>query len=195
MRNWLIGAAALMLAQTQAEGAVFVDLTQDAAGVSVTTRGSLDLTGLGAPLENSTALLFYPTLGWFNIGPDAIRSHSYPGAVLGPLPSFGTGFFQTASGGTGGRFGVVSSATPSRADLVVPLDYVSGAAIVSTSVFAGASFLGLGFRTGTYTYDLVNGETITMRLGTAPVPVPASLPMALAAFCGLGWIARTRRRR
>lgn len=76
---------------------------------------------------------------------------------------------------------------------MVPFNFTSGA-INSTMTFAGQTFASLGLINGySDQIQFSNGQTVSLNIGVSAVPLPAALPMLLAALGGLGLVARRRK--
>lgn len=79
--------------------------------------------------------------------------------------------------------------------LGVPLAYVSGSALSSSMEFANQTFASIGLKPGTYIRTWGSGsnaDSLTVRIGPAAVPEPASV---LMVGVGLLTLAGVRHRR
>jgi hypothetical protein len=162
---------------------------QDGSAVLATASGSLNLTGLtdagtGSGLHGVSANIAYLTLG-----PGfSISGEEYTG-LTGPT-SFGTGGAVFASSATGDDFILAGGG----GYFVVPEGYSSGQALSATSTFSAETIAGLGLTPGTYTYTLPD-DTITVQIGSAAVPEPATIVLVASAapFALIAWLRRRKR--
>ena len=186
-----IAAALLGLAATgpMARAAYVENLQEVGSDVVATGSGTINTSGLGSPgfggeaggylnPSQSFVLVGGPTGG----GETAI----YNTSITGPS-SFGSG---------GGIAGTTSSGDPVGLfypdQINVPLGYVSGDPLSSTSTFAGETLSSLGVTPGTYTWSWGDGSTADSftLVDTAAVPEPASL-----GLIGVGCLSLLARRR
>lgn len=182
MRRIFAALAALCFSVGSADAAVTWDFEETASGVFGTLSGSLDLTGATSYRTGPYSKALTPNYAVLSTGGDL----SIFSGATGPK-SFGTSNSKspTVSGslfylyGAQGQYGVSNS-------------YVSGSALSGTMNFAGATLASLGLSEGSFVWT-VPGDTITLNFRTAtPVPLPASLPLLLAAL-GTGALLRRRR--
>lgn len=161
-------------------------------GVTVSGSGSIDTTGLGQRSTVTTAPIVNGALPALVVGPiGGILADRYLNVFVAPIAAFGTGF-DFANSGSGDRFGL--SVAPGLTSLLLPLNYVSGAALAGQSFFAGSTVQSLGLTTGTTTYTLLDDQTIDVVVSGQPSPVP--LPAAaLLLASGLGALTIAGRRR
>lgn len=167
------------------------------AGVTLTGSGSLNISGLSNPqtANDQGGGFVDPSLIAVEVG--GLGSLDAYGVTFDSSQSFGTGDGGQADTGTGpivGFFGVTSGA------VIVHAGYSSGSIADSYSLFSGQTFASLGLTPGTYVYhysyppevDFIARaaisesylDTITVRVGT--VPLPASAPLFGAALAVLG---------
>ena len=168
-----------------------VTLEQVGSDVAATGSGSINLTGL-------TFVETAGPLGAFihaNIG--LIETVQTSGAIVdiytgftGPT-SFGSGAQFSANTGSGDFVGIADSV----GSLGVPTNYVSGAALMSSSTWNSATFASLGVIPGTYTWTWGTGlpnQNFTLMIGRATVP-DGGTTVSLLGFALLGLAALRRK--
>lgn len=100
--------------------------------------------------------------------------------------------------GDGSVLGSVSVATPGASGAMPALTIDLGAALGAFNAARGGIFAfgGSTDATGSAEFLWLSSNTSPVaRLDVAPVPLPAALPLTLAALCGLGALRRARRNR
>ena len=105
--------------------------------------------------------------------------------------SFGSGGFFAPNTGSGDFVGIADSV----GSLGVPTNYVSGAALMSSSTWNSATFASLGVIPGTYTWTWGTGlpnQNFTLIIGGAGVPDGGST-VSLLGFAFLGLVALRRK--
>ena len=198
-------AALLTLAAVPAE-ALTITIRDTLHGmVTVTARGSLDLTGLGAPVARDFDFYLDPIVdgarGWLAAGlpeqvkDDLYRAEAYRGVFFNPGAIFGSGPMAphwsaaVSPAFIGLDFG--------RNELLLTPGYRSGDPILARTWYVGApgfSLATLGLDPGFFRFDLVNGERIHVAIGPAgAVPLPAGLPLVLTGAALLGALSLRRR--
>jgi hypothetical protein len=73
---------------------------------------------------------------------------------------------------------------------------VSGHSLSDTMAFPVQTFASLGVTPGTYTWTWgtgANADSLTLQIGPATIPEPASLTLLAMGLAGLGMVLRTRR--
>lgn len=75
-----------------------------------------------------------------------------------------------ATSNTGGHFQIREVNYSDQASLMLPYNYVSNDPINSSSTWAGNTIASMGLISGTYIYNLGNGETITLNIAQGPAP-------------------------
>ena len=159
------------------------DIQEVGSDVVATGSGSINTAAFTGPATTGEQSTLNPSTGLAIVGGPPLGSGAniYFGSVAGP-GSFGSGggVFPTTSSGD-----LVGIADPSS--VIVPVGYVSGSSLSSTSTFAGETLSALGITPGTYTwtwgagatldsYTLVATTKLTSRLtavastGTTPIP-------------------------
>lgn len=76
--------------------------------------------------------------------------------------------------------------------LILPSNYVSGAALAGTATYASATFASLRLTQGSYVFNVINGDTITVNVGA--VPEPATWALMTLGMGAVGFAMRRRRR-
>jgi hypothetical protein len=165
-----------------ANGAILINIWEDGSDVRAQASGTLDISGL-------TFLFTAPFSDSLNIQPsDPELLFFGPGDIYGGFrfsPSFGTS--RSTSGlSTGDHFGFEGNI------LLVPVGFVSGGSIFSEGVFLNTDLTILGANIGTYNYALPSSDTISLVIGSAPVPEPSSV---ILLWLGVVGLAATRRRK
>lgn len=175
----VIGAG---LCAPPARAAYTLTLEQVGGNVVATGSGTLDLAGLTlVQTETSAPPAIIPLGGQILIGSAPASYHIYR-LVTGPT-SFGGGGDTVVSSGSGDDVGISSD----DAGVFVPLDYLSGATLLSTATWDGQTLASLGATPGTYVWNWGSGptaDTFTLDIGTAAVPEPAGI-LLLALPLGL----------
>jgi hypothetical protein len=196
----LIAACALVVGATAAANASSYTVTLQevvtgsGTNVVATGSGTIDLTALTFQFLTFDQAQIVPSSAGIVTGPtSSTEVKEYIGSVSGPT-SFGTGTDTLANSGSGDL--VLFAAEPPNANspFLVPLNYVSGAALSSTSTWDNATFASLGITPGTYTWTWGTGAdqgsfTITT------TPLPAALPLFATGlgFIGLAGLRRKRK--
>jgi hypothetical protein len=170
----------------RADAAGEIDIFESGADVVAAGAGVFDITDLtfnGGAGSGSAAVA--PSRAAVSIG-SAADSGLY-GALSGPL-SLGSGRFPTfASSESGDRFGIGFA---DELDLVLPSDYVSGAALLGSARFDDQTIASLGFDPGTYVYTWGSGDhadSLTIKIGGAgTVPELSTWAMMGLGFAALG---------
>jgi len=127
--------------------------------------------------------------GIIQVGSTSVSIDGYTG-FTGPT-SFGSGDVFFASSGSGDLVGIFGSA----GEIIVPLGYVSGAALSDSMTFDNATFASLGLTPGTYVWSWGTGlpnQNFTLVIGGAGVPDGGST-VSLLGFGLLGLAALRRK--
>lgn len=191
MKRYLTAAIIAAALPGSAQAAITINLAEVGTSVVATGFGSFDTTGLlsSSAVRNDTGYLG-ANYGFVTTGPGG-NMNAYASQLTGP--TFGTGSFAVATSGSGDNFGVDASG----GRLFLPIKYVSGAALNSTTTFANATFNSLGLRADSYVFK-AGVDTVTVNIGsptvTAGVPEPATWAMMIAGFGAIGFAMRRGRR-
>ncbi|MEO0484281.1 MAG: VPLPA-CTERM sorting domain-containing protein [Pseudomonadota bacterium] len=188
IRSMIVAAALLVSYVTTASAATYTATFVEKGGnVVLTVGGSVDTTGYSflGQSGHGPAGLVDPSRGsivtgagtfWYNVGATSFSS-------------FGTGVRTDSSSNTGDAHALAFNIN----EIILPVGYVSGTALSSTTTWTGETFASLGLAAGQY--SSTNGNTtFDVNVGAAPVPLPASLPLVLAGLGGLALLRRTSAR-
>jgi len=172
-------------------------------GVVVRVSGSLNLTGLGDPsrrrLDVDTAPLVTPSVGYIGAGLPGLDDSNlfadfYQDVFTNPVDSFGLGGpADHWSNSTVPGFFAIAMAENA---LLLPAGYKSNSPIDAYTDYVGApgfTLKSLGLDVGTYDFDLINGEHVTVQV--APVPLPATAALLAVGLVALAAAARGTARR
>lgn len=173
-----------------ANAAVTINVTEVGGNVVFTTSGSLDLTGAaflgGIGYDDG----FIPGgSNWYVASGAGAAVDNY--AMTSFAGAFGSSgaFFSSPSSVSGDDFFIWGNGGGTE-QVGVPVGYISGSAISSGMVFAGATISGFTMIPGTYLYNIPN-DTITLNI--VAIPEPETYAMLLAGLGLLGFIARRRK--
>ena len=201
-----LGAAILIgcgVPVPRAEAAYVVTIEQVGSDVVVTGSGSIDFDALALYGDELDSSLISASEGALIIGPTTPTDDDYYSGITGSAVAFGTGdeFFPSAGGGA--IVGLGTFDETSGGVVAVPLGYVSGTALgTSTATFANATLTSLGLTPGAYQWTWGSGptaDTFTLDIGGtgvgASIPEPgtwATMLLGLAALMAMRTRARSR---
>lgn len=192
-----VAALLLVLGAPAAHAGYVVTFTESGSDVVATGSGTIDttdLTALGNTANNSMVFpdSSYGSLEFTGYVAAGNQSDNVTLFVAASGPEvFGTGDETAASSGTGDLVGI--DAQNATSALYLPIGYVSGAALSSSSTWDNASFASLGLTPGTYVYTWGAGadaDSYTVQIGQA-IPEPMA---GLVFAVPLGLLALWRRR-
>jgi VPDSG-CTERM motif len=167
-----------------------VTLHQVGSNVVATGSGAINLTDLTFGSSTGETSVIIPSLGVVFTGPTNLsNTFLYIGEFSGPT-SFGAGGQSFANSGSGDFVGFIALEV-----LLVPSEYVSGAALSDTSTYSGATFASLGVTPGTYVWTWGTGlpnQNFTLIIGGGSVPDGGSTVSLLG--CALLGLAALRRK-
>lgn len=159
----------LLATAKRAEASMLLSVTQEGGDVVVTGSGSINLSGLTF-VENRTNFSNLFTATQLFVGPQTdAGSVSIWSGLSGPA-SIGTDDFiietpdVSSAASFGSLFGIISNdfsgpAGSGNSLLVLPLGYISGAALSGTSRYSGQSLSSLGLTPGTQTWTIGSGPS------------------------------------
>ena len=180
--KFLAGAVALALplglaaTAPSAKAQFTVTVTQDATGVTLSGAGSINTASLNPPtFGGGSGAVFFPSIPVIGVG-NAASAGAYSG-VTTVLPSLGSPVFPSSTTQSGDD--VAENADGGT--IFLPVGYVSGAPLLGTAFFAGASFASFGLTDGTYTSTWGTGATagfFDVQIGALPPTAPTALTTA-----------------
>ena len=167
---------------SQSNASVVTYVYESGGNVISVASGTLDTSSLTYISTNVSGSAFNSGTGGFGIGSPA----SQPSDVYSGLTSFptylGSSVVSFADSGSGNKFGMTNI---SGISLFVEAGFVSGGSIFSTATYLGQTLSSMGLTTGSYLYNWAS-DSVTLKIGVSPVPLPATLPMLAAGMLGLG---------
>ncbi|MEM6488093.1 MAG: VPLPA-CTERM sorting domain-containing protein [Pseudomonadota bacterium] len=181
-------AAAAMLTVTavpSAHAIVLVDIFEQGSNVIATYRGSIDVTGLAAPIATTDSQNFIkPDVG--HLASIAGAADAYRGTFS--TPSFGAGAISNSLLRAGDSFAVIDD------QIFLPSGY-SGGEIEGNIIFLNQTLFTLGLDEGVFDTILPN-DLVSIRIGefaiSGIVPLPASVLMLLGALGMAGLVGGRR---
>jgi hypothetical protein len=201
------------LAAQAASAAVVMTALETSGGVTVTATGSYDVRGLPFARTARTPNGVAPQDAALNLSAEDPFGAEYDffGGIFGPT-SFGPGPGALAPEGAG--TGTALSIQGASGWIGVPSGTVTGT-VDAALTFAGATFASLGMTPGTYVWSWIAGtgddipsfatlgdgaepfpgtpQTLTLQIGpTAPIPLPATLPLMLGGLVAGALLLRRR---
>ncbi len=172
VRRWL--ALLLLICSSQAYAAYTVYLYESGNDVIAQGQGSINTAALPFVFQATTSPLSWSGNGLLYFGGTPGGAFDVFGGVTGPT-SYGTRLGSiTATSSTGPFLGIVGI----QSRIAVPVGYVSGTSMTSTSTWTGTTLAALLATPGTYTWTWGAGATadsFTLLVGVTP-PKPASIP-------------------
>ena len=203
-------AAALLVSSSVANAALVATFTESGTDVILTLSGSIDTSGLiPKDTPNTSAgnlveiipgqgqLLFFGNPGFETYNRYFVDIQT---------TNYGSGSYTSTSATSSMLAGLVNftNFTPDKSDdyplFLLATSYTSNSAITGSATFSNATFTSLGLTSGSYIYNILDGEdgtasdTFTVNVGSpstvSVVPLPAGAPLILSALAGLGWLNR-----
>lgn len=181
-------------AATSGNAAIIVTMVESGGDVVATGSGTANLAGLTL-FSSPTAVLFgkNASAGVLILGPGPAQGLAsvYKG-IIGPA-SFGVSGSDLASSGLGDVMGVSFSGVDDT--LLLPVGYVSGAALSASLTFSGDTLASLGVTPGTYVWNWGSGsdaDSFTLSIGNVTaIPLPSALSLLALPLAGL-FLSRRR---
>jgi hypothetical protein len=184
-------SAVAMTAAAPASAALVININQVGNDLVATGSGSVNTTGLVGGGANSYSTIIRGTGGAVFVGPQ--RDTVFYQNAFTNTASFGNGTDVYSATGTGDTFGLYGA----FGYLMLPAGYVSNTALSGTHTYANQTFASAGINTGTYVYNIANGDRVTVNIGvnaTPAVPEPATWGLLVLGMGMVGAGLRTRRR-
>lgn len=170
--RWL--TALLLFCSSQAHAAYTVYLYQSGNDVIAQGQGSVNTAALTFAIQATTSPLSWSGNGLLYFGGTPGGSFDVFSGVTGPT-SYGTRLGAVAATSSTGPFlGVIGL----QSRIAVPIGYVSGTHMTSTSTWTGTTLATLLATPGTYTWTWGAGATadsLTLFVGATP-PLPTGIP-------------------
>ena len=199
-----LGVAMLIgfgLSVPRAQAAYTLTIQPSMTGVTATGAGSINFDALETYGDELGSSLLEASGGAIIVGPTTDTGDTFYSGITGPA-DFGPGDEFLADMGGGAIVGLGTFDETSGGVVAVPLGYVSGASLgTSTATWSGATITSLGLTPGSYVWTWGDGptaDTFTLDIvaggvtGVPAAPEPATWAMMLLGLAGLSFL-RTRR--
>ncbi len=184
-----------------AQAAYTLTVQQAGADVTATGTGSIDFDALELFGDELGSSLLEASGGAIIVGPTTDTDDTFYSGITGPI-DFGPGDEFLADIGGGNIVGLGTFDEPSGGVVAVPLGYVSGASLgTSTATWSNATIANLGLMPGAYVWTWGSGasadsftiDIVASGVGGVPAaPEPATWAMMLLGLAGLSFL-RARR--
>lgn len=185
----------------RAQAAYTLTIQPSMTGVTATGAGSINFDALETYGDEIGSSLLEASGGAIIVGPTTDTDDTFYSGITGPA-DFGPGDEFLADMGGGAIVGLGTFDETSGGVVAVPLGYVSGASLgTSTATWSGATITSLGLTPGSYVWTWGDGptaDTFTLDIvaggvtGVPAAPEPATWAMMLLGLAGLSFL-RTRR--
>jgi hypothetical protein len=164
-----------------------VTLDQVGSNVVATGSGAFNLTGLTLSPNMFLHLSeIDPKFAIIDTGPTSLLAVAGYLGFSGPT-SFGNGLLTFPNSGSGDAVGIHNGGL-----LLVPLGYISGAALSSSATWSGETFMNLGVTPGTYVWSWGAGANQNFTLIAAVPDSGSTFGLLLLAVATLFGVSRLR---
>ncbi len=158
-----LGVAMLIgfgLCVPRAQAAYTLTIQPSMAGVTATGAGSINFDALAFFGDELDTSLIAASGGAVIVGPTTPTDDTFYSGITGPAIAFGPGDEFLADSGDGAIVGLGTFDETSGGVVAVPLGYVSGASLgTSTATWSGATITSLGLTPGDYVWTWGSGAT------------------------------------
>lgn len=191
-KSLALAAALTCAGATASSASVVINVTDTGSTLLFGFSGSMDLTGLTFDGSGPVGTGISPGVPAINIGPSGVSTYDFYN--LSSVSALGAGNVGFSISGAGDVFSINISLSGAPAAFGVPVGYTGGPLSGSMTVDA-SDFATVGLSDGDiFDWGASNGETITVRVGSAvaAIPLPAGALLLGTALAGFG-IARRRK--
>jgi len=191
--NRMLAAMALFSAvPAAADAAVVVNVTQEGADVVIRATGTLSLNGLTrfSTVSNSSAFL-RGSSGY--VGAGSTTSEQLYGwrGFTGPVNFGSSSTLLTRTSASGSAF-ALNAGSNGFPVVFLPISFRTNGTVNAVATATNRTLSAAGVTDGSYVYTSA-GDTITVNIGSAALPEPATWGLMLVGFGMVGLGLRSRR--